>query len=172
MDTEFLEQLKQMAEMDITDELSPEYSDAFSINDTVKQSQNTLHNMDTTYQMPAYLKEQIITRTKQADFQVVSTKRKYSKQTELFLYSCKVTAAVAASLAIIITLSITQEQLQNSQYRNNSVTESWEHPVKEDNFSTDEKVAPDQISKKISNHSQSITDWLQDFSGNLFESKK
>lgn len=132
MDAEFLEQLKKMAEMDIPD-------------------------MKEEYQMPAYLKEQIIERTKQPDIQPVSAKRKCSKRMELFLYSCKVSAAVAASLVIIITVSATQSSISTVPNRNTSVMEHLQ-----------EFSEPNRISQKISKGSQSITNWLQDFPAELF----
>lgn len=165
MDAEFLEQLKQMAETDIPERKSTDIADELHAKVKNKLSvDNTnmfLSDIKEEYQMPAYLKEQIIERTKQPDIQPVSAKRKHSKRMELFLYSCKVSAAVAASLVIIITVSATQSTISTVPDRNFSVIEHLQ-----------EFSEPNRISQKINKGSQSITDWLQDLPGELFHYKQ
>ena len=58
--------------------------------------------------MPAYLKEQILTRVAQPDMQMAATPRRFSKRMEFFLYSCRVTVAVAASLLLLFAASFSQ----------------------------------------------------------------
>lgn len=100
MDSEFLKQLEEMAEADFSDE---------GIRNAV-QTSNQLEKMVAReeIQMPAYLKEQMINRINQPDIQAKESARKISKKLELFIFSCKVTAVVAASLVIMIAVGYTQ----------------------------------------------------------------
>ncbi|MCM1158087.1 MAG: hypothetical protein NC300_05140 [Bacteroidales bacterium] len=97
MDSEWINLLSQMADAKITD------SDFSKIGNKFNEPECT--------RMPAYLKEQIITRTAQPDMQTAAMPKRFSKRMELFLYSCKVTAAVAACLLLMITFSVTQSRL-------------------------------------------------------------
>lgn len=174
MDAEFLEQLKKMAEMEIPDE--------FESHQTDKPQEDKictfLPDTKSEHQMPAYLKEQIINRAKQPDMQPVSSKRKRSKRMELFLYSCKVTVAVAASLVIIITLSATQGAITELPHRDTSAIENQQLETATDNLIREDAATEqdfseqNKISQKISESSESITDWLQDFPGKLFKQQK
>lgn len=191
MDADFLKELKRMADIEIPENASTndadDFSNTFSTDSIDRYSKvhkdnlqkGMLLDIEASYPMPAYLKEQIIERTKQPDIQPMSSKRKRSKKLELFLYSCKVSAAVAASLVIIITVSVTQgkiadlpqqdtiaiERQQRESTTNDNLTR--EHTLSEQDFSKQSK-----ISEKINKSSESITNWLQDFPGNLFEQEK
>ena len=184
MDSEFLEQLKQMAELDIPENFSLDKAIESSTEEMHTSSMNSIDSLQITLEehthMPAYLKEQMINRTKQPDMQPVSVKRKRSKRLELFLYSCKVSAAVAASLAIIITVSATQSsisELPDNSYSatgsllqdNTSENEDWNVETSEVNNKTYKK---NDISKKINDSSRSITNWLQTFPDKILKQEK
>ena len=98
--------------------------------------------------MPAYLKEQILTRVSQPDMQIVATPRKISKRMEFFLYSCRVTVAVAASLLLLFVASFSQSIVA---------------PQPGANTQTQLDVT-DAITDHFTNNSTTITGWLQSFS--------
>lgn len=98
--------------------------------------------------MPAYLKEQILTRVAQPDMQMAATPRRISKRMELFLYSCRVTVAVAASLLLLFAASFSQS-IVTPQPRANTQTQL---------------DVTDAITDHFSNNSSTITGWLQSFS--------
>lgn len=145
MEPEFLEQLKQLSKMELSD----------SLPDT----------LNTECKMPSYLKEQMITRTKQPDIQMISAKKTFSKQMELFLYSCRVSVAMVASLLMIVTISASQSQLQNLYQQDHSVIQDIQQKatIAHSNTSKAKDLKPNIISQKISKSSQTITSWLQDF---------
>lgn len=147
MDQEFMKLLSQMAECEL-----PEG------NQTAEQLEQSVSDI----QMPAYLQEQIMNRSKQADMQPISTPRRFSKRMELFLYSCKVTAAVAASLAIMVTTAITQNQY-NLQSQKDTLFETQIPAAKSD--------IPDTIMNHLSSGSEYITNLLQNFSNDIVSKK-
>ena len=135
-DSDFLQRLNDMAsEEHLPDDCSMEHA-------------NALEQSSIPLRMPDYLKEQILERAAQPDIQVVTTPRHISRRMELFLYSCRVTAAVAASLLILLVTSLTQEPFHSTS----------EPPA---------RVQVDvtgTITEHFSDSSQNITGWLQDFS--------
>ncbi|MCM1498029.1 MAG: hypothetical protein NC124_06135 [Clostridium sp.] len=108
--------------------------------------------------MPRYLKEQIITRTTQPDMQITAAPRRISKRLELFIYSCKVTAAVAACLVMMITFSATQNHFPSLPEQTESLLEA--------DFAEN---ALNSIIDQLNDGSQNITSWLQNFSGDIMK---
>ncbi len=98
--------------------------------------------------MPAYLKDQILTRVAQPDMQIVATPRRISKRMEFFLYSCRITVAVAASLLLLFAASFSQSVVT---------------PQPKINTQTQLDVT-DTITDHFTNNSTTITGWLQSFS--------
>lgn len=152
-DTEFLQLLEDMA------------SDEHSLDDqSIKQAnlleqhmkeEHLIHSYELdeipdagSNRMPAYLKEQILTRVAQPDMQIVATPRRISKRMEFFLYSCRVTVAVAASLLLLFAASFSQS-IVTPQPRANTQTQL---------------DVTDAITDHFSNNSTTITKWLQSFS--------
>ena len=168
MNSEFIELLSKMAETDLTTNNLPEAKknvvelETFLIQETdehTKQDKcSSLPN-----KMPAYLKEQIITRTKQPDMQMFPTPKRFSKRLELFFYGCKVTGAVAASLMIMFATTITQTQIHTRSPEDNRLTQ------KERSLHTNEETVSSTITKQLSSSSQYITTWLKNFSSTLLE---
>lgn len=161
MDSEFIKLLSEMAENE------PENS-----NRTVSQLEHYLYEEQlrqhyeqdiksptVNARMPAYLKEQIITHRELLDMQTVTTPKRLSKRMELFLYSCKVTTAVAASLVLMFTASVTQNHL-NAIPQDSSM-------IQKQNINIGGNII-----KHLNSGSQTVTNWLQDFSGGLFEQKE
>lgn len=152
-DTEFLQLLEDMA------------SDEHPLDDcSIKQAnlleqhmkeEHLIHSYELdeipdadSNRMPAYLKEQILTRVSQPDMQTVATPRKISKRMEFFLYSCRVTVAVAASLLLLFVASFSQSIVA---------------PQPGANTQTQLDVT-DAITDHFTNNSTTITGWLQSFS--------
>ncbi len=152
-DTEFLQLLEDMA------------SDEHPLDDrSIKQAnlleqhmkeEHLIHSYELdeipnadSNRMPAYLKEQILTRVSQPDMQIVATPRKISKRMEFFLYSCRVTVAVAASLLLLFVASFSQSIVA---------------PQSGANTQTQLDVT-DAITDHFTNNSTAITGWLQSFS--------
>ena len=160
MDQEFVKLLSQMAECELPEGIQTvgqieQY--LYTEQESANQKEPTTQPVS-GIQMPAYLREQLIHRSKQADMHPVSTPRRFSKRTELFLYSCKITAAVAASLAIMLTTAITQNQY-NLQSQKDTLYETQIPEAKSD--------IPDTIMNHLSSGSEYITSLLQNFSNNI-----
>lgn len=134
-DTEFLQLLEDMA------------SDEHPLDDCSIKEANLLERDAGSNRMPAYLKEEILTRVAQPDIQIVATPRKISKRMEFFLYSCRVTVAVAASLLLLFVASFSQSIVT---------------PQQEANTQTQLDVT-DAITDHFTNNSTAITGWLQSF---------
>lgn len=132
MDQDLLEQLTKLSDGDLSE------LDSFTANQP---------------QMPAYMKEQLITRMEQPDIQTASSVKKLSKKLELFLFGCKVTAAVAASLLIMITSSLTgNPTAETTPVSVPSVKQEKEFDV------------TGQIIKQLNSSSSGVTSWLQSIS--------
>lgn len=168
MDSEFIKLLSEMASMPL-DANNP--ADALAAANRLEEHTLSdlaqhdafpdLQNNPSGIRMPAYLKEQIIRRTSQPDMQIRSTPRRFSKRMELFLYSCKVTAAVAACLMMVITFSM----LQGSEYSLSKQTESLlETNIMENTINS--------IVTQLNNGSRNITLWLQNVSVDITGNKK
>lgn len=164
MDSEFMKLLSQMAESELPEgSHTANQLEHYLFGEQLKQNyeQNT-GNVVPDVKTPAYLKEQIITRSKQPDMQAVASPKRFPKRVELFLYSCKVTAAVAASLVIMVTAAITQNQLNSLPQRDDYCTSQMK---------TTETDIPDTIMRHLSNSSQYINGLLQNFSSNIMNGK-
>lgn len=142
MDSEFIKLLSMMAETELTDDSMPE---------AMKTAERLEH------WMPDYLKEQILTRSQQPDMQALTAPKRFSRRVELFLYGCKVSAAVAASLLIMVTASVTQSQLKTLPQLD--TTSQKETEIQRDVSGT--------ILEHLTNGSQYVTGWLQDFSDGI-----
>ena len=152
-DTEFLQLLEDMA----SDEQSSDdhfIKQANLLEQHIKE-EHLIHSYELdemadagSNRMPAYLKEQILTRVSQPDMQIVSTPRRISKRMEFFLYSCRVTVAVAASLLLLFVASFSQSIVA---------------PQSGANTQTQLDVT-DAITDHFTNNSTAITGWLQSFS--------
>lgn len=164
MDSEFMKLLSQMAESELPEgSYTADKLEHYLLDEQLKQNYEQDTDAATTdIQMPAYLREQIITRSKQPDMQVVASPKRFPKRVELFLYSCKVTAAVAASLVIMVTAAITQNQLNSLPQRDDYCTSQMK---------TTETDIPDTIMRHLSNSSQYINGLLQNFSSNIMNGK-
>lgn len=123
MDEEFVKLLHQMADGCLSED---EIDSSISI----------------THSMPVYLPEQIINRTKQADVQVKSPKQ---KKLELFFYSCKVSVAVAASVALMMVGTFYPDLSLRNRDKKEGV------------------AIHKQINQKLMEGNQTITDWLQSY---------
>lgn len=158
MDPEFLKTLSQMAEEEL---------DVDNISNAV-QSANHLEQLivnDTTCEhifMPSYLKEQMTNRMKQPDILLGKSVKKIPKQLELFLFSCKVTAAVAASLLILIAGSMTQNKLSSIELPERQPYEARETEI--DISGT--------IMKHLNKGSLEVTNWFQSVSTTLMGNDK
>lgn len=95
-------------------------------------------------QAPAYLKGQILERKAMADVQAAAAMHRTSKKMQLFYYSLKTAAAVAAALFILFAVS---------GYEQNKVAVPQEK----------EHVAW-QLTRKMNDGSSRITDFLSEFS--------
>lgn len=162
MDSEFIKLLSTMAETELTDDSLPE---AMKTADRLEHwmpqeqscSQQDMINIAQNIRMPGYLKEQILTRSQQPDMQAVTAPKRFSRRMELFLYGCKVSAAVAASLLIMVTASVTQNQLKSLPQPDTTSQKETEIPTN----------VSGTILEHLSNGSQYITGWLQDFSNGI-----
>lgn len=161
MDSEFIKLLSMMAETELTDDNMPE---AMKTADRLEHwmpqeqsSQQDMLNITQDIRMPEYLKEQILTRSQQPDMQAVTAPKRFSRRMELFLYGCKVSAAVAASLLIMVTASVTQNQLKSLPQPDTTCQKETEIPMD----------VSGTILEHLSNGSQYITGWLQDFSNGI-----
>lgn len=157
MDSEFMKLLSMMAETELTDDSMPE---------AMKTAERLEHWMpeglpeqipEQDIRMPDYLKEQILTRSQQPDMQALTAPKRFSRRVELFLYGCKVSAAVAASLLIMVTASVTQSQLKTLPQPD--TTSQKETEIQKDVSGT--------ILEHLTNGSQYVTGWLQDFSDGI-----
>lgn len=157
MDSEFIKLLSVMAETELTDDSMPE---------AMKTAQRLEHwipeglpeqSLEQDIRMPDYLKEQILTRSQQPDMQALTAPKRFSRRVELFLYGCKVSAAVAASLLIMVTASVTQSQLKTLPQPD--TTSPKETEIQRDVSGT--------ILEHLTNGSQYVTGWLQDFSDGI-----
>lgn len=158
MDPEFLKALSQMAE----EELNPD--NISNANQSVNYLEQLIAN-DPAYEhtfMPSYLKEQITSRIHQPDIQVGKSVRKFPKRLELFLYGCKVTAAIAASLLIMIMGSITQNNLPSME-----IPEARPYQSKEADIDIS-----GTIMKHLNKGSLEVTNWLQSVSNSLMDNNK
>lgn len=158
MEPEFLELLSQMADADLTKE-QPE--NAVQAANHLEQYIADDSQCEQIF-MPSYLTEQMINRVQQPDLQVELSARKLPKQLELFLYGCKVTAAVAASLLIMITATTMQNRLSSMERKTD--------------FSVSSKAAefdvPAKIMEQLDKGSLGITSWFQSISANITGSEK
>ena len=158
MDPEFLKALSQMAEEELgSDNIlnanqSANYLEQLIVNDSACE-----HTF-----IPSYLKEQITSRIHQPDMQMGKSVRKFPKHLELFLYGCKVTAAIAASLLIMIMGSITQNNLSPIE-----IPQAKQYQSKE----TDIDISG-TIMKHLNNGSLEVTNWLQAVSNSLMDNDK
>lgn len=158
MDKEFLELLSKMADEDLSGD------------NIIHASQTASHlgqmiSNDNIYEhtfMPAYLKEQIINRTEQPDIQAFKTNKRFSKRLELFLFGCKVTASVAASLVIMAASTTLQSRLIETNLLQASVLRQTEHQ--------DTDIS-DSIMKHLNKGSSDITNWLQSVSNAIMDGK-
>lgn len=152
-DSEFLQLLEDMA------------SDEHPLDECLIQKANQLeHHMKESHlmrayerdetpvananRMPAYLKDQILTRVAQPDMQIAATPRRFSKRMELFLYSCRVTVAVAASLLLLFAASFSQSVVTPE-------------PKADTQAQLD---ITNVITEHFSNNSVTITGWFQNIS--------
>ena len=152
-DTEFLQLLEDMA----SDEQSSDdhfIKQANLLEQHIKE-EHLIHSYELdemadagSNRMPAYLKEQILTRVAQPDMQIVATPRRISKRMEFFLYSCRITVAVAASLLLLFAASFSQSVVT---------------PQPKINTQTQLDVT-DTITDHFTTNSTTITGWLQSFS--------
>ncbi len=164
MDSEFIKLLSRMAETELTDDSMPEAMktadrlEYWMLKEPSEQSyQQDMINITQDIRMPDYLKEQILTRSQQPDMQAVTAPKRFSRRMELFLYGCKVSAAVAASLLIMVTASVTQNQLKSLPQPDTAYQKETEIPID----------VSGTILEHLSNGSQYITGWLQDFSNGI-----
>ncbi len=154
MDSEFIKLLSVMAETELTDDSMPE---------AMKTAQRLEHWIpeglpeQKDIRMPEYLMDQILTRSRQRDMQALTAPKRFSRRVELFLYGCKVSAAVAASLLIMVTASVTQSQLKTLPQPD--TTSPKETEIQRDVSGT--------ILEHLTNGSQYVTGWLQDFSDGI-----
>lgn len=166
MDSEFIKLLSTMADAGISDDNRQEaLKSANQLEHWVlenQQKQSFEPDTKDTVQdikMPAYLKEQIITRSQQPDIQVLTTSKRISRRMELFLYGCKVAAAVAASLVIMVTTAITQNQINSLPQADTSSLTQTENEID----------VSGTIMEHLNGSSEQITSWLQNFSSNIMK---
>lgn len=158
MEPEFLKLLSQMAEEELTkDNISNAAHTANQLEQFIAADSSVEHTF-----MPSYLKEQIINRAHQPDIHFEKNTKKFPKQLELFLFSCKVTAAVAASLLIMVTATATQSKLSCTDALQAGLFQSKK---------TDIDVS-DTIMKHLNNGSLQITSWLQSVSTTIMGDEK
>lgn len=167
MDSEFMKLLCEMAQEQFDEE---SFRKAADIADRLEQqaflepaghkSLPDWHDSPSGIRMPAYLKEQIITRTAQPDMQIHAAPRRFSKRMELFIYSCKVAAAVAACLVMIVTFSSTQGFISSLPKQTESLLET--------DFTENTLHS---IVNKLNNGSRNITGWLQNLSSDIMDGK-
>lgn len=100
--------------------------------------------MSASRQAPAYLKKQILERKEMADVRAAAAVHRTSKKMQLFYYSLKTVAVVAASLLILFSIS---------GYEQNKVALPQEK----------EHMAY-QLTRKMNDGSSRITDFLSKFS--------
>ena len=82
-------------------------------------------------QPPAYLKEEILERSKSPDVQAARTVYQASRQMRLLLYSLKVGLAVATSLFLLFCTSRIDSELLRMEWKqtepiHSSITEEWD----------------------------------------------
>lgn len=154
MDKEFLEILSRMADEHLSNDNA---AHAAQTANRLEQIISQDDKYDQTF-MPAYLKEQMLNRASQPDIQTEKSVKRFSKQVELFLYGCKVTAAVAASLLIMVTTTTLQNRLPETD-------------IPKEPFSYQSEMENIDISGSIMKHlnkgSDSITSWLQSISSTI-----
>lgn len=164
MDSEFIKLLSMMAETELTDDNMPEaMKTAEQLEHWMPEklpeqgSRQDIINTAPDIRMPDYLKEQILTRSRQPDMQALTAPKRFSRRMELFLYGCKVSAAVATSLLIMVTASVTQSQLRTL-------------PQPETTFPKETEIQRDvsgTILEHLTSGSRYVTGWLQDFSSGI-----
>lgn len=168
MDSEFIKLLSEMAQEPFAKDNPADAADTADRLEYQTFLDLTEHNISPDVQdgpsgirMPAYLKEQILTRTAQPDMQLQSAPRRFSKRMELFIYGCKVTAAVAACLVMIVTFSITQSRFPAQPEQTGSLLDA--------DFTEN---TLNSIVDRLNNGSRSITSWLQNLSSDIMDIKK
>ncbi|MDE6626192.1 MAG: hypothetical protein K2K56_07465 [Lachnospiraceae bacterium] len=168
MDSEFIKLLTEMAQEQFIEDNPAAAADTADRLEYQTYLDLTEHNISPDVQgspsgirMPAYLKEQIITRAAQPDMQIHSAPRRFSKRMELFIYGCKVTAAVAACLVMIVTFSATQSRFPSQSDQTGSLLEA--------DFTEN---TLNSIVDQLNNGSRSITSWLQNLSSDIMNNKK
>ncbi len=190
MDEEFLKLLQEMANIpDFPSEPQAEnFLDASTTAANQKAEQLADYVSNTSFkndaEIPAYLKNQILNRVHQPDIQRIvnspTPKKPYSKQLELFFYSCKVAGAVAAAFAIMISSSLTRQWMQEN---GNKLIESPTAFTASDTGSPSstsdtkpDKANADGNTIRITEHfnkgSSAFTSWLQNISDFLVNGKK
>lgn len=158
MDSEFLKMLSQMAEEELTkDNISNATHTANQLEQLIAADSSSEHTF-----MPSYLKEQIINRAHQPDIQLEKSSKKIPKQLELFIFSCKVSAAVAASILIMATATVTQ-----SKFTSSDVLKSDSQQCKKADVDI-----PDTVMEHLNNGSLMVTSWLQSLSTTIMRDEK
>lgn len=151
MDKEFLEMLSQMANETLSNDNATHAAEtANRLEQIISQDNKYDHSF-----MPAYLKEQMINRIGQPDIQAEKSAKRISKQMELFLFGCKVTAAVAASLLIMVTTTTMQSRLP----KDGTFKEPFSYQTEMENIDIS-----GNIMKHLNKGSSDITNWLQSVS--------
>lgn len=107
---------------------------------------------------PRYLKEEILSRTRQIDVQASVKLKETSRQVQLMIYSLKVGLAVAASIFLLTVTSNIQNLDVNPQMPENQQMEQEKRDQKRE----------ESIAKKLRQGSKEITTILNELSSGLF----
>lgn len=130
---------------------------------------------ETLPEPPAYLEEEIISRSRQPDMMVVQKLNRTSRQIQLLSYSLKVCTAVALSIVMLFSINLTNSKIA-------SVTEppqtiGTQLPITElennDPGNFDQKDAADRkehynIMGHMRDGAQNVTESLQNFTKSIF----
>ena len=124
-------------------------------------------SLQATVLPPAYLKEQILERTKQVDVQAATAVKKTSRRVQFIMYSLRVGAAVAASI-FILSITSNFRSIDFSQMEQPSITEQL-HPEKEEETENRQK---DTLLDKVNQATNGMAEKMNEFTNQLLKGGK